>query len=176
MSDYRPTPSECASKSCLVSAIRRFYIAHSCFDRVESQSALMNLDSERARERHSILRVRRRRLEADIPLSRALRIIERSLSKRVPATPVPEGSVSMAEPVTDWKTDYDIFDKSYIKDPFPVWDQLRAKCPVAQTERWGGSFMPTRYEDLFNIARDIQHFSSRNVLVADVMPVPGEEQ
>ena len=44
--------------------------------------------------------------------------------------------------------------------------------PVAHTERWGGSFMPTRYEDLFNIARDIQHFSSRNVLVADVAPPP----
>lgn len=78
----------------------------------------------------------------------------------------------MAEPVKDWTTDYDIFSQQYIKDPFPVWDEIRDKCPVAHTERWGGSFMPTRYEDLFNIARDIQHFSSRNVLVADVMPVP----
>lgn len=78
----------------------------------------------------------------------------------------------MAEPVKDWTTDYDIFDPSYKKDPFPVWDEIRGKCPVAHTERWGGSFMPTRYEDLFNIARDIQHFSSRNVLVADVAPPP----
>ncbi len=78
----------------------------------------------------------------------------------------------MAEAVTDWTTDYDIFEKSYIKNPFPVWDELRGKCPVAHTERWGGSWMPTRYEDLFNIARDITHFSSRNVLVADVMPAP----
>jgi len=78
----------------------------------------------------------------------------------------------MAEPVKDWTTDYDIFDPAYKKDPFPVWDEIRGKCPVAHTERWGGSFMPTRYEDLFNIARDIQHFSSRNVLVADVAPPP----
>lgn len=79
----------------------------------------------------------------------------------------------MAEQVKDWATDYDIFAREYIKDPFPIWDELReAKCPIAQTDRWGGSFMPTRYEDLFNIARDIQHFSSRNVLVADVMPAP----
>ena len=76
----------------------------------------------------------------------------------------------MAEPVKDWTSDYDIFSKEYIKDPFPIWDEVREKCPVAHTERWGGSFMPTRYEDLFNIARDIQHFSSRNVLVADVAP------
>lgn len=82
-----------------------------------------------------------------------------------------------AEPVNDWSTDYDIFAREYIRDPFPIWDQLRASsCPVARTDRWGGSWMPTRYEDLVKFARDIQHFSSRNVLVADVMPAPGAEE
>ena len=76
------------------------------------------------------------------------------------------------EPVTDWKTDYDIFSKEYIKDPFPIWDNLREQCPVAHTERWDGSWMPTRYEDLFKIAQDIQHFSSRDVLVAPGGPPP----
>ncbi len=79
------------------------------------------------------------------------------------------------EAVKDWTSDYDIFAREYIKDPFPIWDQIRGKCPVAHTDRWGGSFMPTRYEDLFNIARDIDNYSSRNVLVADVMPVPRDE-
>jgi len=78
----------------------------------------------------------------------------------------------MAEPVRDWTTDYDIFDREYIKNPFPVWDELRARCPVAHTERWGGSWMPTRYEDLFDIARDVKHFSSGNVLVAETQPPP----
>ncbi|HEY8171442.1 MAG TPA: cytochrome P450, partial [Dehalococcoidia bacterium] len=50
-----------------------------------------------------------------------------------------------------------------------------AKCPIAKTDRWGGSFMPTRYEDLFNIAKDIDNFSSRDVLVASVMPAPEDE-
>jgi cytochrome P450 len=82
----------------------------------------------------------------------------------------------MAKPVTDWAVDYDIFDPGYIKNPFPVWDGLRGECPVAHTERWGGSWMPTTYEDLFNIARDIQHYSSRDVLVAPTGPPPeGEE-
>jgi cytochrome P450 len=81
----------------------------------------------------------------------------------------------MADPVKDWTTDYDIFSPEYVKNPFPIWDEIRGKCPVAHTDRWGGSFMPTRYEDLFNIARDIDNYSSRNVLVADVMPAPGEE-
>ncbi len=82
----------------------------------------------------------------------------------------------MAEPVKDWTADYDIFEKSYIKDPFPVWDELREKCPIAHTDRWGGSFMPTRYEDLFNIARDIEHYSSRDVLVSAVMPSPEDAE
>jgi cytochrome P450 len=76
----------------------------------------------------------------------------------------------------DWATDYDIFDPSYIKDPFPVWDELREKCPVAHTERWGGSWMPTRYADLFAIAQDFQHFSSRDVLVAPIGSGPDTEE
>jgi len=38
-------------------------------------------------------------------------------------------------PVDDWATDYDIFDASYVKDPVPVWNELRDKCPIAHTER-----------------------------------------
>jgi len=78
------------------------------------------------------------------------------------------------EPVNDWATDYDIFDPQYVKDPFPIWDELRENCPVAHSGRWGGSWMPTSYEDIFNIARDVQHFSSRNVLVAPAGPPPDE--
>jgi hypothetical protein len=84
------------------------------------------------------------------------------------------------ETVKDWTADYDIFAPDYIKNPFPVWDEIRgSKCPVAHTERWGGSWMPTKYEDLFAIAQDIQHFSSRDVLVAPQGPPPewdGEEE
>ncbi len=80
------------------------------------------------------------------------------------------------EPVSDWKTDYDIFAPEYIKNPFPTWDNIREECPVAHTERWGGSWMPTRYEDLFEIAQDIQHFSSKDVLVAPGGPGPEDEE
>jgi cytochrome P450 len=34
---------------------------------------------------------------------------------------------------------------------------------VAHTERFGGSWMPTRYADVTAVARDIEHFSSRQV-------------
>jgi cytochrome P450 len=77
--------------------------------------------------------------------------------------------------VNDWATDYDIFDPLYVRDPYPIWDELREKCPVAHTERWGGSWMPTKYADLFAIAQDIEHFSSREILVAPVNPAPGQQ-
>jgi hypothetical protein len=70
-------------------------------------------------------------------------------------------------PVTDWATDYDIFDPRYVAEPFPVWDELRSRCPVAHSDRWGGSWLPTTYADVTAIARDIQHFSSREVGVIE---------
>ncbi len=70
------------------------------------------------------------------------------------------------EPVLDWTTDYDIFDRGYVEDPTPVWDELRDKCPIAHTERWGGSWLPTRYEDVVAIAHDVEQFSSRDITVS----------
>ena len=75
----------------------------------------------------------------------------------------------MTEQVRDWATDYDIFDPAYVADPFSVWDDLRERCPVAHSERWGGSWLPTTYADVTAMARDIEHFSSRSV---SVVPPP----
>ena len=79
------------------------------------------------------------------------------------------------ETVRDWATDYDIFDPEYVKNPYPVWDELRQRCPVAHTDRWGGSWMPTRYDDVYAIAQGIDQFSSREVLVVPVGPPPSGE-
>ena len=46
-------------------------------------------------------------------------------------------------PVSDWTSDYDILDPDYVADPYPVWDDLREQCPIAHSNRWGGSSMPT---------------------------------
>lgn len=62
-----------------------------------------------------------------------------------------------------WGTDYNVFDPQYVADPFPIWDELRDACPVAHTERLGGSWLPTRYEDVVAVAHDIDHFSSLDV-------------
>ena len=82
--------------------------------------------------------------------------------------------MTSTEPVHDWGSDYDIFDPGYVKDPYPVWEDMRAHCPVAHTERWGGSWMPTRYEDMQAIAKDVQHFSSDEILVVPVKRLDDE--
>ena len=66
------------------------------------------------------------------------------------------------EPVRDWTTDYDIFDSQYVNDPYAIWDALRETCPMAHTDRWGGSWLPTRYADVYAIAHDIENFPSGN--------------
>ena len=63
-------------------------------------------------------------------------------------------------PVTDWTTDYDILDDDYVADPYPIWDDLRQQCPIAHSDRWGGSWLPTRYVDVAAIAHDVAAFSS----------------
>src|SRR5665213_2420320 len=71
----------------------------------------------------------------------------------------------MSDAVTDWATDYDIFDPAYVADPSTIWDDLRTRCPIAHSGRYGGSWLPTRMADVTEIARDVEHFSSREITV-----------
>ena len=77
-------------------------------------------------------------------------------------------------PVTDWASDYDIFDPQYVADPYGIWDELREACPMAHSDRWGGSWLPTRYADVYAIAHDIEKFPSGNgisvVPMVDIAP------
>ncbi|MGO9559165.1 MAG: cytochrome P450 [Acidimicrobiales bacterium] len=73
----------------------------------------------------------------------------------------------------DWASDYDIFDAAYVSDPFGIWDELRETCPIAHSDRFGGSWLPTRYDDVTSIAHDVAHFSSRSISV--VPPPPDDD-
>lgn len=74
-------------------------------------------------------------------------------------------------PVSDWATDFDILDPSYVSDPFSIWDDLRTRCPIAHTDRRGRNWLPTRYADVTALAHDFEHFSSVEVAV---IPFEGE--
>ncbi len=71
--------------------------------------------------------------------------------------------------VEDPATDYDIFDPEFVVDPYPTYARLREECPIAHTERWGGSWLPTRYETIRELAADVDHFSS---LIPIVVALP----
>lgn len=74
------------------------------------------------------------------------------------------------EPVEDWATDFDIFDAEYVRHPYPVWNALRERCPIAHTARWGGAWMATRYADLQELVRLIPALSSRSPAVVPLPP------
>ena len=74
-----------------------------------------------------------------------------------------------APDVQDWATDYELLDQSYAASPYAIWDDLRERCPVAHSDRNGGSWMPTTNEDVREIAKNTEIFTSQNVAV---IPVP----
>ena len=64
-------------------------------------------------------------------------------------------------PVSDWATDFSHLEPEWSADPYPIQDELRQRCPIAHTRRFGGGWLPTRYADVAAIAYDTGHFSSR---------------
>lgn len=70
------------------------------------------------------------------------------------------------KPVENLLTDYDIFDSEFVKNPYPGYSEIReSQCPIAHTDRYQGSWLPTRYEDVVAIAQEFETFTSRQILV-----------
>ncbi len=73
-------------------------------------------------------------------------------------------------PVTDWATDFDHTDAQWAARAPEIWDDLRERCPIAHSERYGGVWLPTRHDDVSAIAYDTEHFTSQSVLVTESRP------
>jgi hypothetical protein len=73
-------------------------------------------------------------------------------------------------PVRDWATDFSHLEPEWSADPYPIQDDLRQRCPIAHTERFGGAWLPTRYEDVAAIAYDTDRFSSRAIILSNLRP------
>lgn len=76
----------------------------------------------------------------------------------------------VAGPVADWATDFSHTEPEWAADPYPIQDELRERCPIARTERFGGGWLPTRFEDVAAISYDTERFSSRAVVVSNLRP------
>ena len=73
-------------------------------------------------------------------------------------------------PVSDWTADFSHMEPEWSADPYPIQDDLRQRCPIAHTDRFGGGWLPTRYEDIAAIASDTEHFSSRSIIMGNFRP------
>ena len=72
--------------------------------------------------------------------------------------------------VEDFATDWDHTDPQWVSDPYPIWDDLRQRCPVAHTERFGGGWFPTTHHGVSSVARDTENFTSRTVVLGNGRP------
>src|SRR5215469_6448287 len=73
-------------------------------------------------------------------------------------------------PVSDWATDFSHLEPEWAADPYVIQDDLRQRCPIAHTDRFGGGWLPTRYDDVAAIAYDTDHFSSRSIIMSNFRP------
>ncbi|HYB89376.1 MAG TPA: cytochrome P450 [Streptosporangiaceae bacterium] len=84
--------------------------------------------------------------------------------------PVGTRSEVVTGPVSDWATDFSHVEPAWAADPYPIQNDLRQRCPIARTERFGGGWLPTRYEDVAAIAYDTERFSSRAIIMSNFRP------
>ncbi len=73
-------------------------------------------------------------------------------------------------PVSDWSTDFSHLEPEWAADPYPIQDDLRQRCPIAHTDRFGGGWLPVRYEDVAAVAYDTDRFSSRSIIMGNFRP------
>ena len=86
------------------------------------------------------------------------------------ARPLGTRSEVVTGPVEDWATDFSHLEPEWAADPYSIQDDLRKRCPIAHTDRFGGGWLPTRYEDVAAIAYDTDRFTSRSVVMSNFRP------
>jgi cytochrome P450 len=72
--------------------------------------------------------------------------------------------------VNDWATDFDHTHPDYAAAAPEIWNELRDTCPIAHSDRFGGTWLPTRHDDIAAISKDHDHFSSQGVVVTEFRP------
>ncbi len=77
-------------------------------------------------------------------------------------------------PVENWATDFDHVDPVWAADPYPIWEDLRQRCPVAHSDRYGGTWLPVTHELVSEVAYDTEHFTSRSIVVSERRPGPDD--
>src|SRR3954471_10511482 len=54
-----------------------------------------------------------------------------------------------------------------------AYGELRTHCPVFHSQAWGGFWVASRYEDVYEVGRDVERFASgRGVMRPPAAPAP----
>jgi cytochrome P450 len=61
-------------------------------------------------------------------------------------------------------------DQELVNDPYPYYEHMRAKCPVAKTDQYNGLVVVTGYDEVNEIFRDNDTFSSVNSTSGPFLP------
>jgi cytochrome P450 len=69
--------------------------------------------------------------------------------------------------VSDRLDDFDALADEDFDSPYPMYAELRARCPVAHSSAWGGFWALTRYEDVAEAASNFRKFTTS---VQNVVP------
>lgn len=67
---------------------------------------------------------------------------------------------------------FDHYDPALADDPYPTLREMRERCPVVHSERHGGFWAVTRYQDVYAVAHDPATFSSAQGIT---IPAPAPE-
>ncbi len=78
--------------------------------------------------------------------------------------------MSDKSPVQDFAVDWDHTDPTWVNNPYPIWEDLRQRCPVARTERYGGAWFPATHAGVSAVAKDTDRFTSRSVVIGNGRP------
>lgn len=74
----------------------------------------------------------------------------------------------------DIQYDFDIHDPAEADKVFDTYAEMRSKCPVAHSSKYGGHFIATTYDDIHDVVRDAKVWSSRIINVPDSIGQDGE--
>ena len=74
--------------------------------------------------------------------------------------------------MSDWQTIDFFTDESLVEDPYPYFEELRSACPVLPLPHLGVVAV-TGYDEVSEVYRDFETFSSCNSVVGPFAVVPG---
>lgn len=69
------------------------------------------------------------------------------------------------------RSSFDHYDPAYMRDPYAGYAQLRAACPVAHVDKYGGFYVLSRHREVYEAAQQYDVFSSKD----DALAIPPNE-